>query len=248
MKPAYQEILGVNLAAFILLMWITPAIAGNYRNEAEKMEVERELLQSAEILNKNLPKMYSADLRGDSVSGENGEFHYRYTFVNSSVDEIDVDAFNAKTRPDLLNNLCTNSSMEAARRFKIPMLYDYFDKNGEKFTSIRISSGECIASPPAISNSAGISKGVLQAGVGGFGAVILILVGGAAIFVIQKVRTKLFRKNDGITQAGKMAYSNGLQKEDNPYDDDQEVMKAAWFKGWELGKASRENWTSNLRK
>ncbi|MBI3221652.1 MAG: hypothetical protein HYZ46_00880 [Nitrosomonadales bacterium] len=248
MKQIVQTVSGINLFAFVFLIWITPATAGNYHSEAEKKEVESLLLQAAEILNKTLPKMESSDMRSDSVSGENGEFHYRYTFVNSSFGEINVDVFNSTTRPGLLNNLCTNSNMETARRFHIPMLYDYFDKNGEKITSIRISSDECIGAAPEKSNSTKATKGVFQAAIGGFGAAILLLIGAAAFFVFKKARAKLFGKQDAVTQAGKLAFSNGLQQEDNPYSDDQEAMKAAWRKGWELGKAGRESWADNLRK
>ncbi len=225
------------LLIFMLISNINQAIAN-----PSKEELSKAFQETMATVNKTLPKMISSDTRLDHVTGENNTFHYQYTLVKYSHAEINIEAFKQSMRPELLKNLCTNSTTEFARRYNIPMIYTYFGKAGQKITTLKVAPSECKTTK---NKTNGIFNGLLSSGIGGLtSALFMIIVIG--IFVgIKKLYFRFFRKFDKIISEGKLAFSNDLIPDANPYSKDEKEKHDAWLKGWEKSRALRSKWEKN---
>jgi len=226
------------LLMLMLISSINQATAGQLFGDPTKEEIAKSLQKVTDTVNKTLPKMIDSSTRLDHMTGENNAFNYQYTMVKHSLAEINIEAFSTSMRPKLLKNLCTNSTTEFARKYNLPMVYTYFGKNGKKITTIKVAPNEC----KTTNNTAGIFKGALLAGMGGFGSAVLIFIGIGIIFGIKKLYFRFFRKFDEVIKEGKNAFANDIQPENNPYGNDNKDMRSAWLKGWEQSKKSREKW------
>ena len=81
--------------------------------------------------------------------------------------------------------------------------------------------------------------GVLAAAMGGFGIAVLI---GAFLLLkslYKKIYSSIFGERDKVIKEGKLAFSNGINEEENPYDSSQPGLYKAWRKGWQYSKKAR---------
>ncbi|WP_167631042.1 hypothetical protein [Mariprofundus ferrooxydans] len=220
----------------VLLVFIAVSNAQQAIAKPTEGEIAKSLQAVTATINKTLPKMIDSDTRLENVSGINNAFNYRYTLIHHAVSEINVEDFKTNMRPKLLNNLCTNSNTKFARTYDIPMVYNYFGMNGNKITSIQVVASEC--EKPKVDYT-GITKGLLSAGIGGFGSALIFIIGIGLIYGIRKLYFRIFRKFDKIIKEGKLAFSNDLKIEDNPYGSDEYKRRDAWDKGWKQGEKAR---------
>jgi hypothetical protein len=101
---------------------------------------DKNLMETANQINKNLPLMLDSDTRLDSTMALPGKkFTYFYTLVNYSVDEIDIENFENGMKSNLLNNIKTNSDLKEFRDNKVTMVYFYKDKNGNEIIKIELT-------------------------------------------------------------------------------------------------------------
>ncbi len=107
-----------------------------------KDKVQIELKKVAENLNKELPIQYDILTRCDSCQALPGRtFKYYYTFL-FSINERDTLSFKEKTKPTLLYNIQTSSSMDYMRDNHVTFIYSYTDKEGNKWGDIVISPND----------------------------------------------------------------------------------------------------------
>ena len=101
---------------------------------------DKALVEAANQINQNLPIMVDSDTRWDSTMAFPGKvFSYYLTIINYTVDEIDAEAFEIEIRPNLINNIKTNSDMKDFRNNKVTLNYVYRDKNNIEIIQIKIT-------------------------------------------------------------------------------------------------------------
>ena len=97
----------------------------------ERNIVMKKLEKAAEELNKVAPFMINEDTRLESAAAvPENSFHYNYTLVNYTIDEIDVDALEKRLALELLENIKSNELMKSFREERVTIAYNYSDKNG----------------------------------------------------------------------------------------------------------------------
>ena len=81
---------------------------------------------------------------------------------------------------------------------------------------------------------------------------VIVVIGGLAIgaivaifiYFIRGIKKSyaltLVEENAEIIKEGKLAFSNDLKNEDNPYGSDEHELRDAWDKGWKSGERVRE--------
>ena len=104
---------------------------------------DRNLMETANQLNKNLPIMLDSETRLDSTMAlPDKKFSYYFTVVNYSVDELDIENFENIMEPKILNNIKTNSDLKQFRDNKVTMIYFYKDKNGNEIIKFEFTYDE----------------------------------------------------------------------------------------------------------
>ena len=104
---------------------------------------DKQLLQTAEEINKNCPIMVDKHTRLDNTLGGPGRrFTYNYTFVNFSADDLDKDEFISRMKLNMVNNIKTNKDMEALRNKNVKMIYVYKSKDQKEFARIVVSPSD----------------------------------------------------------------------------------------------------------
>jgi len=87
--------------------------------------------------------MLDSDTRLDTTMAFPGKiFSYYYTIINYTVDEINIEAFENIMRPNLINNVKTNSDMDDFRKNGVTLNYIYRDKDGIEIIQIKITSND----------------------------------------------------------------------------------------------------------
>jgi len=102
-----------------------------------------ELKNAANELNSGLPMMVDAETRLDSTIALMNTFTYKYTMVNSSVDDVDVQNFNNIMRTQLFNTVCTTPDMAIFVQNNTEVNYLYVDKDSKHLSKISIDTTEC---------------------------------------------------------------------------------------------------------
>ena len=82
--------------------------------------------------------------------------------------------------------------------------------------------------------------------IGGFaiGAIVTIFI--YFIRGIKKSYALTLGENDEIIKEGKLAFSNDLKNEDNPYGSDEYELRDTWDKGWKSGERARRKMKSKF--
>ncbi|MEZ8577528.1 DUF2569 domain-containing protein [Vibrio splendidus] len=110
----------------------------------EVLTIEDKLVQVANEANRDLPKMLDAETKLDAVYTESNNLQYRYSLVNYSATDIDVNALQQNIRPNLVKSACTNSATVGFMQEGVSVSYTYFDKLGSRITSIDITYSDCV--------------------------------------------------------------------------------------------------------
>ena len=102
-----------------------------------------ELIKESNELNLTLPKMMDSNTRLDSTMVYDGRFIYKYSFVNSHTEEIDVPYFVETATPVITNRVCKSDNLRGILEKGVPLEYAYYDKNGAKVASMTIEFNQC---------------------------------------------------------------------------------------------------------
>ena len=127
----------------IVLAAVIGSIIGKYIIDGTRGKqniFDKNLVETANQLNKNLPIMLDSETRLDSTMALPGKkFSYYFTLVNYSVDEVDIENFENIMNQNILNNLKTNSDLKEFRDNKVTMIYFYKDKNGNEIVKFEFT-------------------------------------------------------------------------------------------------------------
>jgi len=104
---------------------------------------DKQLLQTAEEINKNCPIIVDKNTRLDNtLAGPGKRFTYNYTLVNFGADDIDKDKFIAAMKPKIFNGVKTNKDMEEFRNKKVEIVYVYKSKDNKEVARIVVSPSD----------------------------------------------------------------------------------------------------------
>lgn len=119
----------------LILLSLTMAIAlsGCMRN------VEKELRDAADKLNKNASMMMSESVRFDSVSvdADKRVLQYNVCYIYQAKDEVDTQLLDSEI-PDVAAKL-KQSIPDKLKNDNVTFIYNYRDRNGEEFHKITIT-------------------------------------------------------------------------------------------------------------
>ena len=105
-----------------------------------KKDLETELLDAAQQLNKNTPLLVDEATRLDSASavGRTGFIYYytRLDQLKSEIDQLTVDEF---VRPNIIDYVKNSPEMKGFRDNNITIDYRYYDKKGDFITEISVT-------------------------------------------------------------------------------------------------------------
>lgn len=105
--------------------------------------LDKSLMKIASEINKTCPMMVDSETRLDNTTAlPNNVFRYNYTFINGTVDELDVEALEKAIEPRMINIVKTSPDMKAFRDNNVIMDYYYNDVNGEFITKVSITPDE----------------------------------------------------------------------------------------------------------
>ena len=131
-----QGVIGAITGAFLLCLIFSCLSCG-------KDSFDKELMKTAEEINKNCPIMLDKHTRLDNtLAGPGKRFTYNYTLVNFGTDDLDKDKFISLMKPKILNNVMTNKDMEGVRNKDVEIVYVYRSKDNKEVARIVVSPSD----------------------------------------------------------------------------------------------------------
>ncbi len=85
-----------------------------------------------------------------------------------------------------------------------------------------------------------MGDGALEAAMGGFGLAVIIICFLSIVALFKKLSISVFGNRNKAISEGKLAFSNGLSINENPYHDDEKNLQKSWLKGWGLAQKHRK--------
>jgi hypothetical protein len=94
---------------------------------------------AATELKKDCPKMINEEVRLDNVSAlPNNVLKYNYTMVNHAIEDVDTAAFRITVVPKMMEDLKSDTAIQALREEGVTVEYEFTDKNGKPLTDISL--------------------------------------------------------------------------------------------------------------
>ncbi|MEL6578933.1 MAG: hypothetical protein AAFQ14_04220 [Cyanobacteria bacterium J06621_12] len=137
-KIKAKSLLGVALAA------CTTAIAFQSPTQAEISNMSEILVQTADMMNQQLPMMIDLDTRWDSsFAGPGKVMSYKYTLVNHSANNIDGRQFAQNIHPTLTNLICNNPTTQIFPDNGVLLNFNYYDKSSNLIARVKVTPNDC---------------------------------------------------------------------------------------------------------
>jgi hypothetical protein len=103
--------------------------------------VEKALADLASELNKMFPKMLDSETRAETIISEPpNALVYRYTMINRTREQFNVQKLTDTMRPRIINGYKTDEKMRTLREAGVTLKYRYYDKNGAPITEIVVTT------------------------------------------------------------------------------------------------------------
>lgn len=117
---------------------------GTFAGEAiigvfKKPTLEKNLVEAANIINKNCPMMIDSETRLDNaIALPNNIFQYNYTLINMAKESINIEEMRQYLEPNIVNFVKTQPDMKTMRDNKTTVNYSYKDKEGVFLLTISV--------------------------------------------------------------------------------------------------------------
>lgn len=117
---------------------------GTFAGEAiigvfKKPTLEKNLVEAANIINKNCPMMIDSETRLDNaIALPNNIFQYNYTLINMVKESINIEEMRQYLEPNIVNFVKTQPDMKTMRDNKTTVNYSYKDKEGVFLLTISV--------------------------------------------------------------------------------------------------------------
>ncbi|WP_067586599.1 DUF2569 domain-containing protein [Endozoicomonas ascidiicola] len=133
----------ISLGALIIDNPVTEQNEDGSAFAEDDTNINKLLINAASTINQNLPMHIDSDTRLDSTTSVSGNFIYKYTLINYTIEDIDIQYFINSMSPVLKNGVCTSEEMKVFVEMKVPIKYMYYDRNGSQVTTITIMPNQC---------------------------------------------------------------------------------------------------------
>ncbi len=136
-KIKAKSLLSIALfASTVTLTWQTSA-------QAEE-NISELLVQTANMMNKNLPMMIDQNTQWDSsFAGPGKILSYNYTLVNYSATQIDGKQFARNIRQPLTNSICTNPTTQIFPENGVMLNFNYYDNTRNLIARVQVTPSDC---------------------------------------------------------------------------------------------------------
>jgi hypothetical protein len=112
-------------------------------SKEERRDIEATIIENVKLVNKSLPIMVDDETRLDSALAVGMQMHFKYTMVNTELDNIDVNIFRNTITSNLIKGQKSDKNALFMLRTGVIYYFNYFDKNGLLITQIRIDGAMC---------------------------------------------------------------------------------------------------------
>ncbi len=111
---------------------------------AEQKNISELLVQTANMMNKNLPMMIDQDTQWDSsFAGPGKMLSYNYTLINYSATQIDGTEFARNIRTPLANTICTNPATQIFPQEGVLLNFNYYDNTRNLIARVKVEPSDC---------------------------------------------------------------------------------------------------------
>jgi hypothetical protein len=120
-------------------------IGGNTVEKIATSEmIEKSLMETADIVNKELPKNINSEVRYDSVfAGPGRHFTHNYSLLRGRASDVDVSVFNQDSFPKLRNLVCTDPDSRHLVKNDVVVSFTYRGNDSRIISTIDITPSDC---------------------------------------------------------------------------------------------------------
>ncbi len=112
--------------------------------QAESEDISAILVQTADMMNANLPMMIDQDTQWDSsVAGPGKTLTYNYTLLNYSSTEIDTEQFSSNIHEALVGTVCTVPVTKILPENGVLLNFNYYDSEHKLITKVQVPPSDC---------------------------------------------------------------------------------------------------------
>ena len=105
--------------------------------------IESQLLETAEFLNKSLPTMVDDVTKLYKVSVLNKQLTYHYQIINKNSFELTPSAMYKRMRPQLIRDACSSEDMKVFFQNGVTVSYSYLGSDNIMITNIALTPSDC---------------------------------------------------------------------------------------------------------
>lgn len=128
----------------IALLASTATLGWQASTKAEQDNISEILVQTANMMNQNLPMMIDQDTQWDSsFAGPGKMLSYNYTLVNYSATQIDGMQFIKNIRTPLTNTICTNPATQIFPQEGVLLNFNYYDNTRNLIARVKVAPSDC---------------------------------------------------------------------------------------------------------
>lgn len=137
-KIKAKSLIGIALlSAMTTIGWQSAAKAG-------QENISELLVQTANMMNKNLPMMIDQDTQWDSsFAGPGKMLSYNYTLINYSATQIDGTEFAKNVRAPLADTICTNPATQIFPQEGVLLNFNYYDNTRNLIARVMVEPSDC---------------------------------------------------------------------------------------------------------
>ena len=128
----------------IILSVIVNLVACRETIAKEQRTVEQIMVDTANEINKTLPRRLNEHTTIDTVVADNRTFWYKCTLINTRKFKFNYKESEEFQGPMLIKNLCTSREIRPMMDKGISYVYIYFDKSGSELIRFKIDSSKCL--------------------------------------------------------------------------------------------------------
>jgi hypothetical protein len=123
----------------------TLVLVGNFITGFQQdSDTEFALTEEIKMINKSLPTMIDKDTRLDHVSIQDRDVYYNYTFVNWSVENLDITQFTSVMTPKLKTGQCAEEEGRALLNEGRKIVYMYRGRGNKPVAKIVVEKSDCL--------------------------------------------------------------------------------------------------------
>ena len=137
-KIQKQSFLGIALITSTIALGLPTSV------KAQSEDISAILVQTADMMNANLPTMIDEDIQWDSsVAGPGKILSYNYTVFNYDSTKIDTEQFSDNIHGFLVDTVCTAPVTKILPENGVLLNFNYYDSEHELITKVQVPPSDC---------------------------------------------------------------------------------------------------------